>query len=102
MSFMRQLSRVKTTSIAAAAVLGLCACSTAPRSQPLTDQAFEAAKQNCGAIDAYVIESSGRPIVTFRGEAPDFETRQAQAECLKRQLKGTDVRFIAFISEPPR
>jgi hypothetical protein len=79
----------------------LGACSTTQASEPLSDERFEAAKQACGATDAYISEAKGQRGVGFRGVATDFAARQAQALCLKDQLRGTDVRFLGFLSEAP-
>ena len=84
-----------------AAVVAVAGCSTARPREPLTSQRLEAAKQACGAVDAYVFDAQGQPAVTFSGVATDFNARQTQAQCLKEQLKGTDVRFVGFLSEPP-
>jgi hypothetical protein len=87
---------------ATAALFGVFACSAGPSKKPLTEQAFNIAKQKCGATSAYIFESSGGRAVAFRGVASDFKARKAEAKCLNVELKGTDIRFIGFISEPPR
>ncbi len=80
----------------------LGACSTTQASEPLSNERFEAAKQACGATDAYILEGTGPRGVSFRGVATDFGARQEQPVCLKNQLRGTDVRFVGFLSEPSK
>ena len=68
---------------------------------PLSTQGFEAARQVCGATEAYIVGAQGQRAITFRGVATDFNARQAQAQCLEEHLKGTDEQFVGFLSEPP-
>ena len=82
-------------------MLALASCTTGQKPQPLTTERFESAKQECGAADAYIFEAEGQRAVGFKGVAADFKARQVQAQCLKDHLKGTDVRFVGFLSEPP-
>ena len=62
-----------------------------------TPAVFEAVKVACGASDAYISKSNPKAI-GFRGFSP---AHAKQAKCLIERLKGTDVRMVGFISEPP-
>lgn len=87
--------------LAASCYLALSACPTTQARRPFTDDILAAAKQRCGAPDAYVVETKGELGASFRGVATDFGARHAQALCLKEQLRDTEVRFIGFLSQPP-
>ena len=88
--------------LALIAALTLTGCSTTRTREPLTGELFETAKQACGATDAYILQTNGERAVGFRGVASDWSARQKQALCLKNKLKGTDARFIGFLSEWPK
>jgi hypothetical protein len=96
------LDSMNWTNAGTCAMLALASCTTAQKHQALTAERLEAAKQACGAADAYIFEAEGQRAISFRGVATDFNARQAQAVCLKHELKGTDVQFVGFLSEPPR
>ena len=62
---------------------------------PFSMTAFEAAKQECGAADAYVIDTAPNT-VGFRGtKAEHLE----QAGCIKAKLAGTDIRTVVLGSQ---
>jgi hypothetical protein len=82
--------------------LAFSACSTGPNHQPLTAEAFETAKQKCGASEAELSNTHGGRGISFKGVAKNFNARQAQALCLRNVLKGTDIRFIGFLSDWPK
>ena len=64
----------------------------ANRKPPFSRAQFLAAKSRCGAVDAYVIGTAPNTI-GFHGTSNDH-TRQAN--CLKKQMEGTDVRTIVL------
>jgi hypothetical protein len=78
------------------------ACSSAAPLRVLGDKEFEAAKKACGATEAYIFEADGKRGVSFKGVASDSRIRQKQAICLISKLRGTDARFVGFLSEFPR
>jgi hypothetical protein len=76
-------------------LLGGCAGESAVRHVTLAD--FERYKKDCAAPDAYLIEGKERG-VTFKGVSLNQIERAQKAACLTERLKGTDVRFIGFLS----
>ena len=85
-----------------AASLSLSACGAGASAQPLTDEQFEAIKVACNAPAAKLIETLEGRAVTFTGIIPDPSPMKAVVRCIQKRLKGTDVRFVGFISEPPK
>ena len=82
--------------------LALAGCSTPPASPQLTPEVFEAAKRACVAPEAYIQVVDGEQSIGFPGVAPDFKARKSQIDCLGQHLKGSGVRFIVTLTEPPR
>ena len=69
---------------------------------PLTPEVFEAAKRACAAPEAYIQMLNGEQSIGFHGGvAPDFQARKSQVDCLAKHLKGSGVRFIVTLTEPP-
>lgn len=69
-------------------IIGGCA----DRKPPFSRDQFHTAKSQCGATDAYIIESAPNTI-GFRSTSDDHVN---QAECLKEKLAGTDVETIVL------
>jgi hypothetical protein len=67
----------------------------------LTPEAFEAAKRECAVPEAYMQVVDGKQSIGFPGVAPDFNARKSQIDCLAQHLKGSGVRFIVTLTEPP-
>ena len=85
-----------------AAALWLSACGASASAQPLTDEQFEAIKAACNAPAAKLIETPEGRAVTFTGIIPHPLQMEPVVRCIQRRLEGTDVRFVGFISEPPK
>lgn len=77
------------------ALLGGCTRANVARHLTVTD--FEQLKKDCVAPDAYLIEGKERG-VTFNGVRPSQIERAREAACLADRLRGTDVRFVGFLS----
>lgn len=85
-----------------AASLWLSACGASASARPLTDEHFEAIKAACNAPTAKLTETPEGQAVTFAGVVPDPLQMKPVVGCIQRRLEGTDVRFVGFISEPPK
>ena len=75
----------------------LSGCAGASAVRHVTSADFERFKKDCAAPDAYLIEGKERG-VTFKGVSLNQMERAQEAACLTERLKGTDVRFIGFLS----
>lgn len=69
-------------------IIGGCA----DRKPSFSREQFRTAKAQCGATDAYIIESAPNT-VGFRGTSDDHIN---QAECLKDKLAGTEVETVVL------
>jgi hypothetical protein len=85
------MKRTKLSALALFVVANGCI----ERRPPFSNQQFAAAKLQCGAVDAYVIEAAPNTI-GFHGTSDDH-TRQAK--CLKEKLVGTDVQTVVVGSK---
>jgi hypothetical protein len=84
------------------AALCLSACGASASVQSLTYEQFEAIKAACDAPTATLMETPEGRAVAFAGIVPDPLQMKPVVGCIQRRLEGTDVRFIGFISEPPK
>jgi len=75
----------------------LSGCAGAKVVRHVTGADFERFKKDCAAPDAYLIEGRERG-VTFKGVSSNQIERAQKAACLTERLRGTDVRFIGFLS----
>ncbi|MES2452755.1 MAG: hypothetical protein V4610_19555 [Pseudomonadota bacterium] len=82
------MNRSLPLALALTMIMGGCA----DRKAPFSRGAFLAAKSQCGAPDAYIIEAAPNTI-GFHGTSDDHIN---QAKCLKEKLKGTDVRTVVL------
>lgn len=85
-----------------AASLSLPACGASASAQSLMDEQFEAMKVACKAPTAKLIETPEGRAVTFASIAPDPSQMRPVVRCVQKRLEGTDVRFVGFISDPPK
>lgn len=62
------------------------------RKPPFSNEQFVAAKAQCAAVDAYVIDAAPNTI-GFHGTSDDH---MRQAKCLKEKLAGSDVQTVVL------
>jgi hypothetical protein len=74
--------------------------STAPAAIPQTQQAFERAKLVCRAGAADLVDTREGPAIILKGVTRDDSARQRQIKCLTDHMRGTEVRFLGFITDP--
>jgi hypothetical protein len=65
------------------------------RKPPFSNKQFVAAKTQCGAVDAYVIDAAPNTI-GFHGTSDDH---MRQAKCLEEKLTGSDVQTVVLGSQ---
>lgn len=87
----RRTSVINSLTLALPVAMALGGC--ADRKPPLSPRLFEAAKEQCGATDAYIMEDYPKTIA-FHGTSADHAK---QAKCLKERLDKVDVEQIVIL-----
>ena len=85
------MKRTRLGALALLVVLSGCV----ERKPPFSSEQFLAAKSQCGAVDAYLIDSAPNTI-GFHGTSNDH---MRQAKCLKEKLAGFDVKTVVLGSQ---
>lgn len=88
---MGPMKRTRLDALALIAVTSGCV----ERKPPFSSEQFLAAKAQCGAVDAYVIDAAPNTI-GFSGTSNDH---MRQAKCLKAKLEGFDVKTVVLGSQ---
>ncbi|MEN3748740.1 hypothetical protein TPR58_16310 [Sphingomonas sp. HF-S3] len=81
---------MRSVIFAAVSIMALAGCQE--RKPSFSADAFEVAKRECGAKDAYIIADTSNTI-GFRGTADEHVE---QAKCIKQKLAGTDVQTVVL------
>lgn len=90
----QRAAAMKKTKRSALALLVIVSGCT-ERKPPFSNEQFVAAKAQCGAVGAYVIDAASSSI----GFHNSSEELIEQANCLKKKLSGSDVHIVMVSSQ---
>lgn len=85
------MKRIRSSALALLVIVSGCT----ERKPPFSNEQFVAAKAQCGAVDAYVIDAASSSI----GFHNSSEEKIGQANCLKTKLSGFDVHMVMVSSQ---